>query len=73
LWTRLHLLGEVLIGHDVINEIVGQIPNIWDKMKKPLHGKKEEHATWKREEAVACYMQRGKRDVAIEHYMAEVE
>jgi hypothetical protein len=50
-----------MIGHYVLNVIGGQIPNIWDKLKKSLHGKrrKMQRGNVKRDEAVACYMQRG--------------
>jgi hypothetical protein len=62
------LLGEVLISHDVINEIVGQIPNIWDKMKKPLHGKKKrsmQRGNVKKQLHVTCNVGKGTWQLSI--------
>jgi hypothetical protein len=54
-------LNNLVIGHDVVNEIVGQIPNIWDKMKKPLHGKRRsmQRGNMKKQLHVTFYMGKG--------------
>jgi len=55
-------LNNLVIGHDVVNEIVGQIPNIWDKMKKPLHGKRSsmQRGNMKKQLHVTCNMGKGR-------------
>ena len=55
-------LNNLVIGHDVVNEIVGQIPNIWDKMKKQLHGKRRsmQLGNMKKQLHVTFYMGKGR-------------
>jgi hypothetical protein len=54
-------LNNLVIGHYVANEIVGQIPNIWVKIKKPLHGKRKsmQRGNVKKQLHVTCNVGKG--------------
>jgi len=53
--------GVKMIGHGVLNEIVGQIPNIWDKMKKPLHEKRSmQRGNMRKQLHVTCNVGKGR-------------